>query len=577
MKKSLSLFLIIICLFLFVSCEEEAVTNEGATVDTSFAKNEDELFTDRDKNPDYSESDTVYIELRGDSAYCSSPKVSINGSEIIINSEGIFSVSGSLDNGTIKVASSDDSKVQIVLDGASIQSSDYAPIYVLSANKVFITLAEGSENSLSSTGTFVQRDENTVDAAIFSKQDLTLNGSGSLNITSTEGHGITCKDDLVLTGGVYDITCAYHAFDANNSIRISDIAVTADAGKDGLHCENNDNSSYGYIYISNSNMDIEAEGDGISAGESLQIESGSFHILCAGGYENGSKKSSDSYGGFMGRPGSSQSSSSSLDDQTSSKGLKAVSSLLINGGSFNINTADDAVHSNSSVVINSGDFTILSGDDGFHADETLQINAGSIDISESYEGLEGLNITIMGGEIKIVSSDDGINAAGGTDQSGTGGNRGGDRFGGGQSSSSNGSIVISGGSIYMNASGDGIDANGTLLISGGYTVVCGPTSGDTSVLDYDVSGTITGGTFIGTGAYQMAQTFSDSEQGVFSVSTGTISAQTPVTLTDTNGNTLFSFTPSLSYAIVILSSPDLKKGESYTITVGDISGTFEAS
>lgn len=201
------------------------------------------------------------------------------------------------------------------------------------------------------------------------------------------------------------------------------------------------------------------------------------------------------------------------------------------------------------MTVNGGTFEIATGDDAFHADETLTVTAGTIHITESYEGLEGLQVDIQGGDISLTASDDGLNAAGGT---------------------------ISGGTLYIAASGDGIDANGTLEISGGYTVVTGPTQGDTATLDYDVSAVITGGTFIGTGASGMAQTFSSSEQGVISISAGTRSAGTQITLTDTAGNELISYTPELDFNVVILSSPDIVSGETYTITVGESSGEFEA-
>lgn len=242
------------------------------------------------------------------------------------------------------------------------------------------------------------------------------------------------------------------------------------------------------------------------------------------------------------------------------------------------------------ILSNGGTFTVASGDDAFHGEETLTVTAGTIDITESYEGLEALDIRVEGGDITLVASDDGLNAAGGTDSSGTTGGRDG-RFGGGpggngggtggngggMSSSWDGSIVISGGSLQINASGDGIDANGSVTISGGYTVVTGPTQGDTATLDYDVSAVITGGTFIGTGASGMAQTFSDSEQGVVSVSTGSQSAGTAVTLADQEGNTLITCTPEESFQVVILSSPDLVSGETYTITIGDASAEVEAT
>ena len=423
-----------------------------------------------------------------------------------------------------------------------------------------------------------------------------FNGTGSLMVSSPAGHGIVCKDDLVFTGGTYTVNSASHGLDANDSVRIAEAALTIDAGKDAIHCENSDDAAKGFIYISGGTIKAEAEGDGIAASAYMQIADGTIDLLVGGGSENGNKAQSDNFGGFMGGghgggrpggmgPGNSQTTVTE-ENSTSMKGLKAANGMLISGGNITINSADDAIHSDVSLTINGGTFALASGDDAIHAEDTLTVTAGKIDISESYEGLEALNIKVMGGDIKLVASDDGLNAAGGTDSSGTTGGRDGMFGGGGKGgmgggfggmSSGNGSIVISGGNLYINSSGDGLDANGTLEISGGYTVVVGPTQGDTATLDYDKSGIITGGTFIGTGASGMAQTFSDSGQGVVAVSVGNQSAGTQITLKDKNGKTVLEHTPELNFAVVILSSPDMTKGETYTITVGTQSGDFEAS
>ena len=279
-------------------------------------------------------------------------------------------------------------------------------------------------------------------------------------------------------------------------------------------------------------------------------------------------------------------SSSSASDSTSMKGIKAGGELSIYGGSFVIDSADDAVHSNSSVMVTGGEFEIASGDDAFHADDTLSISSGTINITESYEGLEALHLEISGGDISLVASDDGLNAAGGVDSSGMTGGRdgmfGGSGFGGrgnmgGGMSSSGGTIVISGGTLYVNASGDGLDANGTIEISGGYTTVVGPTQGDTATLDYDTSAVITGGTFIGSGASGMAQTFSSSEQGVISINMGSQAAGTTITITDTEGSTLATFSPELPFSIIIFSSPSVVSGETYTVTAGAVSERTTAS
>ena len=573
--------------------------SNAAPVDVDFSQTDRDMFTERDSKSEYDASKAVTIQLNGTSATASSDSVQINGSTVIIKEEATYEISGAL-NGMLVVDAPDTAKLQLVFNGVDIASENSAALYILEADKVFVTLADGTTNTLANGGSFVAIDDNNIDGALFSKQDLTLNGSGSLTVTSPAGHGIVCKDDLVITGGTYVVNSASRGVDANDSIRIADANITIDAGKDAIHCENSDDTAKGFIYISSGTIKAETEGDGIAASAYMQIEGGTIDLLVGGGSENGTKEHSDSFGGFMGggpggmggrpgQPGSNNSQDTTTEEAgTSMKGLKAANCMLISGGSITINSADDAIHSDMSVIINGGTFTLASGDDAVHAEDTLTVTAGKIDISESYEGLEALHIDVQGGDINLVASDDGLNAAGGTDQSGTtggrdgmfgGGGKGGRPGGGfgGMSGNSNGSIKVSGGTLYINASGDGIDANGTVEITGGHTTVVGPTRGDTATLDYDVSATISGGTFIGTGASGMAQTFSDSEQGVIAVSVGNQFAGTEIILKDTSGKTLISYKPELDFAVVILSAPHIVKGQTYTITIGSQSGEFEAS
>lgn len=557
-------------------------------IDVDFSQTDEDMFTDRDSKTEFDASKAVTIKLNGATATASSNSVKISGSTVTITEEATYVISGTLSDGMIVVDAPETAKLQLVFNGISITKTTSAALYIIEADKVLVTLADGTENTLANGGTFTAIDDNNVDGAVYSKQDLTFNGTGSLTVTSPAGHGIVCKDDLVFTGGTYTVNSASHGLDANDSVRIANASFEIDAGKDVIHCENTDDTSKGFIYISSGTVNGEAEGDGIAAGAYLQIEGGSFDLLVGGGAENGSKASSGNYGGFMGgghggmRPGGNQSSTTTTTDTVSMKGLKAANSILISGGTFKLDSADDSIHSDISVTINGGTFEIASGDDAVHAEETLTVTAGNFNITESYEGLEALNIKIMGGDIMLVASDDGLNAAGSTDSSGTTGGRDG-MFGegiggmGGGMSSGNGSIVISGGNLYINSSGDGLDANGTLEITGGYTVVVGPTQGDTATLDYDKSGIITGGTFIGTGASGMAQSFSDSEQGVVAIRVGNQSAGTKIVLKDKSGQTIIEHTPELSFAVVILSSPEITKGETYSVTVGSQSGEFEAN
>ncbi len=555
-------------------------TVEETTVTTA---QRDEMFTERDLDPSYDEENSVRITLNGASAEADSDSVQISEGIVTISAEGTYIISGTLDEGQIVVRVQDSEKVQLVLDEATIQCADSAALYVAEGDKVFVTLADGTENALINGGTFADEQDESIDGALFSRQDLTINGSGTLHITSSTGHGIVCNDDLVLTGGTISVSSASHGLKANDSVRMTGtLTLSVDAGKDGIHAENDEDDSLGFVYIEQGTLSLEAEGDGLSASAYMQILDGTFAITAGGGSVNGTKESSDQWGGFMDRGDGPQrqmfesEQTSSEDDSTSMKGLKAAGDLTIVSGTFQIDSADDAVHANASITVRGGTFDITTGDDGMHADDTLTITDGTITISESYEGLEALHVDIQGGNITLTSSDDGLNAAGGTDASGTEGGRDGMFGGGGMSASSGGTITISGGILNINASGDGIDANGTIEITGGYTVVCGPTQGDTATLDYDAAASISGGTFIGTGASGMAQTFSDAQQGLISVSLNAQTEGTAITLTDQDGNEIISHIPELSYAVIILSSPDIISGETYTLTAGTVSGSVTA-
>lgn len=556
--------------------ETETKTQETKVTDTSG------YFSERDFEIGYDESTSTLIELNGDRASSDGSNVEISESSIRITEEGTYIVTGTLDDGMIIVDSEKTDKIQIVLKDASINSETSAPIYVLQADKVFITTAAGTNNELSNGGTFTAIDENNIDAVIFSKDDVTLNGSGTLTISSPAGHGIVSKDSLTITSGTYDISCASHALSGKDDVCIADGDFTLESGKDGIHSENSDDAASGFVYIQGGTFNISCEGDGISAASTMQFEEGIFNIVSGGGSTNGEVKTSESWGQFKGggrggnMPGGDKPEAETDTDSTSIKGIKAGADLVINGGNFTINSADDSVHSNTSIMVNGGSFEIASGDDAFHAEDTLDVSGGDIHISESYEGLEALNLNISGGDIWLCASDDGLNAAGGTDSSGTTGGRDG-MFGKGMSSASNGSIYISGGSIYVTAYGDGIDANGSIEITGGYTVVCGPAQGDTATLDYDTSAVISGGTFIGTGASGMAQSFSESGQGVIAVNVGGQSEGTQIGLTDSSGNEILAYAPELSFAVFIYSSPDIVKGESYTVLIGSDSGTITAN
>ena len=262
-------------------------------------------------------------------------------------------------------------------------------------------------------------------------------------------------------------------------------------------------------------------------------------------------------------------SAASEETDVSRKGIKSGTQLVIEGGSFVLNTADDSIHTNGDAQILDGTFEISSGDDGVHADGKLIIEDGILNIADSYEGLEGSNVEISGGEISVLSSDDGINAAGGSDSSEQGGFPQ-DSFKGDE----NYKILISGGNVSINASGDGIDSNGNIEISGGVVLVDGPISGGEGALDYGLEAKITGGILVAAGSSGMAQGLSsDSEvPSVMLYFNEVQEAQTRVTILDEDNNVIISFVPQKEYQSIVLSSEKLEEGNTYTLMSG---GTIE--
>lgn len=477
------------------TADTETTSSGNITATTISAIDTSSVFSDRDLSGTYDESEAIPIVLNGDSASCGSSSVVIDGSTITITAEGIYLISGTLNDGQIIVNAGDTEKVQLVLAGADITSSTSAAIYALEADKVFVTLAEGTENTLTNGGEYVAIDDNNIDAVIFAKTDLTLNGFGSLTIDAQAGHGVVSKDDLVITGGSYTITAASHGLDGKDSVAIADGTFAITSGKDGIHAENSDDTSLGWLYIQDGSFNITSQGDAISAQGALQIDSGTFDLYTGEGSASVEMTSSDQFGGGQRGGWTNQttapdtqttSTTQTEEDSTSQKGIKGESTYAINGGTFNIDSADDCLHAGGEMVIAAGEFTLNSGDDAVHCDDALTIQSGTFTIPYCYEGIEGLSIAIEDGMFDITSNDDGLNAAGGADSSGFGGfgNRQQDTF----AASSDSFILINGGTFTVVSTGDCVDSNGSLTINGGTLNLTCNGSGNTAI---DCDGTYT--------------------------------------------------------------------------------------
>lgn len=547
MKKTVIPVLILCACLLLSSCGKKNMASGMNNINNMSAVTE--ISTD-DMDFEFSNKDTTYD-------YDESDATTIKDSEKIvkITVEGTYVVSG--EHESITVSAPDTAKVRIILKNATVSNTSGPAIYIEKADKVFITACEGTVNTLSDgtsyTGDF--KDTN-VDGAIFSKTDLTLNGEGTLNITGNCKCGAVSKDDLIICGLNLTVKSTGCALEGKDCVKIKDAAITVSAGGDGIRSTNTEKSNKGFVYIETGNIDITSGNDGIQAATVLKAANGSIKITAGGGVTD----TKQNFGGrnMPGFGGKTQ----TTDDEESTKGLKAGSLILIDEGSFEVSSKDDAFHSNGDIEINGGSFTAAAGDDGFHADNNLIINGGSITVSQSYEGLEGQKVTVTGGNIDITASDDGINAAGSSSSSSTGGRP--------DSSDSNALITIGGGYIVVNASGDGIDSNGNIVISDGTLLVSGPADNGNGAFDYGGEATVSGGTVILCGSSGMAQGFSDkSDQASFMYTlNSSASAGSSVALTDENGNVLASFIPAKQYNNVVISTPSLKNGSSYKLVIG---------
>ena len=331
---------------------------------TETSEQTSELFTERD------------LEQTADTDKAVSIAVS-DGQTVDITEAGVYIISGSAKNCTIKVNADSDAKVQLVLDGVSITNDSFPAIYVLSADKCFITTTD-SENSLSVTGSFTSDGDTNTDAVIFSKDDLVFNGTGTLKIESAQGNGISGKDDIKFTGGCYEITSKLDGIEAKDQILISGGSFNISSQKDGLHCENDEDNTLGIIYISDGTFSISAASDAIQANTSVTVDGGTFELTAAEGIES--------------------------------------TYVQINGGSLSITASDDGINAGNknnsgttpTVEINGGDIKIVMGQgdtDGVDANGNIIINGGTIDVYTSgssfdYDGTAEYN----GGTILINGS-----------------------------------------------------------------------------------------------------------------------------------------------------------------------------
>ena len=526
--------------------------------------------------------------------------------KLIITSPGTYvirSEQGTQIDGLIEADYADtasEGTVHIILDGIAMTSSvntaptsDTGIITIKkSVTRAVITASDGTVNTLTDTGASgIDKDDSTsttYTAGIVCKQTpLTINGKGTINIISKNGNGIKCTNGTKIIGttvnvsGEGDSSTGHNGISSKLYLGLKDANVAVHSNGDGLKITLDENditedaalTDEGNIDIDGGAYQVVSEnGDGISAYRTLYLNPQSINVVT----KNAASSTSDS----------------------SYKGIKAGKTIYVpeTAGNITVDTlatynsnnsvwdgnaanADDTIHSNGYIMIDGGTFELASGDDGIHSDTGLVINNGEINISASYEGLESGDITINNGNINITSRDDGINAAGGNDGTTSGGPGGwggfGDRFNKGESANNTQyQIIINGGTITVDAGGDGIDSNGNIFFKGGTVTVNGPVNSGNGALDYGDSSDcvceISGGTLIAAGAVGMdvAPTNGSTQPAVNIRLSQSQAADTYVVVKDTSGNVIMEARPTKQFQSVVMSCGQFKLGETYEIYYG---------
>lgn len=452
-------------------------------------------YSDKDLKEDYDLDDASFITL--DNRESNSENVEISDTTITIFKEGTYIISGEFE-GQIVVNADSEEDVRLILDGVNITNLNGPAIYVQEADKVIITLVEGTINNIEDGSNYTTSED--IDAAIYATEDLSINGTGTLNVIAKYAHAIKSTDDLVITNGTINIESVGDGLKGKDSVQILAGNITINADDDGIKSSNTEDTDKGYIVIDGGDININSNGDGIEA-------------------EN---------------------------------------FIYINNGELSINVSDDAINSSDIIEINGGTMTLTVGDDGIHADNILTINGENITITDSYEGLEAAALFITDGIINVSSSDDGFNAAGGSDDDSNS-----DIF----TELDNYILSISGGDIYVNADGDGLDSNGDIEILAGTVIVDGPSMNNNSAIDINKGDVIIEeASLIAIGSSGMLVTPTQVSQPVLTIIyDSTQTYDSTVTVFDSNGNEVLTINPAKSYQSIMMSHSSLETGNEYTI------------
>lgn len=556
---------------------------------------------------DIAEAGETLIEFADGVVTANGISADTDDGELILDEGGVYRLTGK-GAARIVVEAADNEDITLILDGCDFTCADDEVIYIKTARSAQLVLADGSENTLTSGDASAAEEtaeEDASGAALRFKCPLTITGSGALAVYGYVNNGIGGSDDLAIDGGVISVTAVNDGVKSKANVTVNDGVLTIDANADGIQAD-------GELTINGGALDIVtgsgAEGADMKVSDSLMMGSmgggrGRDRASGEAGEEAASGEPTDADTAADDAPEENQSASGEsasgemggfpgmawdMDDESSvsRKGLKAGIAITIRGGSVALDTEDDAIHSDGDVTITGGELQIASGDDGVHSDTTLAISGGTLDVRYCYEGLEATSILIEDGHVNVVATDDGMNVNGGSGMFGFGGPSGeasGESDGEDEDEDEDATPVlrITGGVVAVDSGGDGLDSNGSIYIEGGEVFVSGPSSNWDAAIDYGEGSTefiISGGTVMAGGYSGMAEApdnAADAQPSIYYVLDSYAEDGALCTLTDADGNVILAFSFVHSYNCVVLSSPELTVGETYTLTVGDQTAIIE--
>ncbi len=540
--RKLSLILAFLLAFSLVSCAGNGNADPHSktldlTNDIADLAALDFTFSNRDTEHTFSTEGAVTIELDNENTKINGNGAAIINGNIVIVNEGTYILSGKYTVGMLKIECTDTQKVQIVLNGAEISSPNSPAVYVKQADKVFFTLAKGTENKLVDGDKYTFMDgESEIDATLFSRADTAINGEGKLTVIGTNKHGIISKDDLVITGGDINVRSKKVAVTGKDCVKIGGGNITLNAGSDGIRSDNNNDADRGFVYISAGNIDITAAKDGIQAENALRIDGGNISLKCGGGSQNNveSLASSDKQPEVL-----DPNNPSDEDKPESYKGIKADIDVIINGGTIVADTADVCLQADGSIIISGGAVKLSSGENAVSAGKAYLQQGGALYIVKAVNAIVATNALINGGETSIICSELGISASANAE--------------------------LRGGYVITDTGLSAISTADTLLVSGG-TVLLNPPADESKPVITSPSVAVSGGNLVALGNTAVSATDTAFQPAIES-SFDKQNADTSVFVCDSKDNYLISFHSKRAYGNALISSPYLKAG-TYTVYSG---------